>query len=268
MPSKNIGKAISKIKVSSKNVTISFVDGDKLTVTNEVLANFYLYQGKELSSKEIKEIKDFSDNAILLKYALSLIRKRHYSEWKMREKLYAKEGNKTSIDKVIKILKNADLINDKMLAEDLKAYLEEKNYGKNKIINYLSNEGIFDPIIKGLRFPITNEKKKAINNLSKLENRYKKYPYENKKQHIYNALISLGFDNDIAISALDRIKPVNEKLELEKLDIDFNKTIKKYSNKYEGKKLKEKIITSLKTKGYKYKDINRKLETYYEENDY
>ena len=175
MPSKSLGKKITKIKINKETVHISFEKGQKLIVTNEVMSNFYLYPGKELTNKEIKEIKEFSDNAIYLKYALSLIKKRHYSEWKMREKLYAKEASKQSVDKIIKILKNADLINDKMLAEDLKSYLEEKYYGKNKIINYLNNEGIFESVIKSLRFSDTNEKKKANANISKLEKRYAKY---------------------------------------------------------------------------------------------
>ena len=268
VPSKSIGKVITKIKINKNTVHISFSNGNKLIVTNEVMSNFYLYVGKVLSNKEINEIKEFSDNATYLKYALSLIKKRHYSEWKMREKLYAKEADKKAVYKIIKILKNADLINDKMLAEDLKAYLEEKNYGKNKIIKYLNDEGIFDPIIKTLRFPDSFEKKKAINNIAKLEKRYAKYPYESKKQHIYNALLSLGFDSDIAISSLEKIKPIDQKNENEKLDKDFVKVVNKYKNKYEGRELKEKIISSLRNKGYKYKDILRKLEQYYVENDF
>ena len=68
--------------------------------------------------------------------------------------------------------------------------------------------------------------------------------------------------------ALDKIKPIDNKNELEKLDKDFIKVKKKYENKYEGRELNNKIITSLKSKGYKYKDINRKLENFYEENDF
>lgn len=268
MPSKNIGNTISKIKINKETVHISFSNGKKLIFANEVMSNFYLYVGKSLTKKEINEIKEFSDNAIYLKYAFSLLKKRHYSEWKLREKLYAKGADKKGSDKIIKILKNADLINDKMLSEDLKIYLEEKNYGKNKIINYLSNEGIFDETIKTLRFPESKEYKKAINNIPKLEKRYAKYPQEAKKQHIYNALITLGFDNSIVLSSLEKIKPSNQKEENVKLDNDFPKVLRKYKNKYEGRELKEKVISSLRSKGYRYNDILRKFEAYYAENDF
>lgn len=268
MPSKNTGKTILKVKVNKKNAVITFSDKSKLDVSPEVMANFYIYEGKEITNKEINEIKEYSENIALLKYALSLVKKRHYSEWKMREKLYAKEASKKAIDKIIKILKSSDLLDDNALAEDLKCYLEEKNYGKNKILNYLSNEGIFDDTLKKLKFPASNEKKKALNNIAKLEKRYTKYPYEQKKQHIYAALINLGFDNDIAMEALDKIKSPVEKEENAKLDKDFPKIMQKYSRKYEGRELKEKVIASLRNKGYKMRDILRKVETYYGENDF
>ena len=268
MPSKNTGKTIKKIRVNKKNVVISFSDGKKINVTNEVMANFYLYPGKEVTNKEIKAINDFAESSSLLSHAMSLIRKRHYSEWKMREKLYAKDGKKTSVDKVIKILKNADLIDDRALAEDLYYYYDEKNYGKNKIINLLSEEGIFDEVIKKLKFPYSNEKKKALNNLPKLEKKYDKYSYEQKKQHIYSALISLGFDGDIALSTLEKMKAKNNKDENAKLDKDFEKALRKYKHKYIGRELKEKVISSLRNKGYKLNDILRKYENSYDENDF
>lgn len=268
MPSKSIGKVIFKVKVSKKNVTITFTDRTKLKLSPEVMANFYIYEGKELSNKELKEIKEFSENVALLNYAISLIKKKHYSEWKMREKLYAKEADKKAVDKTINFLKKNDLIDDAALAEDLKCYLEEKNQGKNKIINYLNEQGIFDETIKRLKFPSSFEKKKAYNNIPKLEKRYAKYPYEQKKQHIYSALINLGFDSDIALDALNRIKGIDNKDEMEKLEKDFPKVMAKYKKKYEGRELKEKVIASLRNKGYKMKDILRKFEDYYGENDF
>ena len=268
MPSKNTGKTIKNIRVNKKNVVITFSDGKKINTTNEVMANFYLYPGKEISSKELKAINDFSEVSSLLKHAMSLIRKRHYSEWKMREKLYAKDAKKNSVDKVIRILKNADLLDDRALAEDLYCYYDEKNYGKNKIINSLSEEGIFDEVIKRLKFPSSSEKKKALNQLPKLEKKYAKYSYEQKKQHIYATLISLGFDSDIALSALEKMKAKNNKDENDKLNKDFDKVVKKYKSRYIGRELKEKVISSLRNKGYRLNDILRKYENSYDENDF
>ena len=268
MPSKNIGKKILKIKINKKNVVITFEDKSKLTCASEVLASFYLYTGKTLTYKEIKEIEDFNAGASLMKYALSLLKKNHYSEWKMREKLYAKEGSKKDVDRIIKTLKNNDLINDQALMEDLIEYGHERNLGKNKIIQELLNKGIFEENINKNLFPSSLEKKKALNQLPKLEKKYSKYPFEQKKQHIYRALLSLGFDNDIAMNTINRMSLPKERDEHDKLVKDFDKTLIRLKRSYEGYELKNKVISSLRTKGYKLKDIMNMWEKRYGENDF
>lgn len=265
MPSKSSGKTIVKIKVNKKDVVISFTDRNKERFASDVLANFYLYEGKTLSNKELTEMRKLSNTSALLKYAMSLLRKGHYSEWKMREKLYNKEAKKSDVDNVIKILKNNDLINDKMLALDLMEYGNERNLGKNKIIQELSSKGVFEEIIDKCKFPYALEKKKAINNLPKLERKYDRYPFEQKKQHIYKSLLSLGFDNDIALEMMNRVNEPKQKEELSKLDKDFDKVYIHQKRKYEGYELKNKVITSLRSKGYKMKDILNMWEKKYGE---
>ena len=268
VPSKSSGKTIVKLKVNKKNVIISFSDKSKLSLVPEVMASFYLYEGKTLDNKAIKELVSFNASASLLKYAISLLKKKHYSEWKMREKLYAKEdANKPAVDQVIKVLKSNDLINDKMLILDTIEYGNERNIGKNKIIAELANKGIFNENLSSISFSYSNEKKKALNNLIKLEKKYSKYSYEQKKQHIYRSLLSLGFDNDIALEALNHLSKPNDKDELDKLKKDFDKTYLRYKNKYEGYELKNKVVTFLRSKGYKIKDILSRWEKYYGEND-
>ena len=268
MPLKSSGNKITKIKVNKKDIVISFGKNESIRVVKEVMANFYLYVGKELSKKEINEIVEFSENSIYLRYALSLLEKSHYSEWKMREKLYAKGANKSATDRIIKLLKHNDLIDDKAYALDLYYYLEEKNYGKNKIINYIKDKGIFDESMKQLRFSDSNEKKKALINLPKLEKKYSKYSYQQKKEHIYSALIGLGFESDIALSTLNKVREPKEKEEKAKLDRDFQNCVNKMKRKYEGRELKEKVYASLRNKGYRSNDILKKWEDYYAENDF
>ena len=268
VPSKSSGKTIVKLKVNKKNVVITFSDKSKLSLVPEVMASFYLYEGKTLDNKAIKELVSFNASASLLKYAISLLKKKHYSEWKMREKLYAKEdANKPAVDQVIKVLKSNDLINDKMLILDTIEYGNERNIGKNKIIAELANKGIFQENLSSISFSYTSEKKKALNNLTKLEKKYSKYSYEQKKQHIYHSLLSLGFDNDVVLEALNHLSKPNDKDELDKLKKDFDKTYLRYKNKYEGYELKNKVVTFLRSKGYKTKDILSRWEKYYGEND-
>ena len=246
---------ITKIKILKNKVSITFDSKSKLSIDRNVYTNFYLYEGKEIDKKEYKSLIDLNNSNALLEYALKVRAKSLYSEYQMREKLYKKEASKKEVDKVIKILKGYDLLNDEAYARDLLEYYNSLNYGKNKIIHKISEKGIFDKEINKLSFPVSIERKKANNNLSKLEKKYDKYNYSSKKSHIYNAYIQLGFDSDISNEMINKISKPDSKSEKEKLQNDYKKVKTRLERKYQGKELKQKIIQSLMQKGYCLNDI-------------
>ena len=246
---------ITKIKILKNKVSITFDNKSKLSIDKNVYTNFYLYEGKEIDKKEYKSLIDLNNSNALLEYALKVRAKSLYSEYQMREKLYKKEASKKEVDKVIKILKGYDLINDEAYARDLLEYYNSLNYGKNKIIHKISEKGIFDKEINKLSFPVSMERKKANNNLSKLEKKYDKYNYSSKKSHIYNAYIQLGFDSEISSEMINKISKPDSKSEKEKLQNDYKKVKTRLERKYQGKELKQKIIQSLMQKGYRLNDI-------------
>lgn len=250
---------ITKIKILKNKVSI-FFNKERLDIDKEIYPNFYLYEGKEVSSKEYKEIKEYNNVSKYLSYALRIRSKAIYSEYTIREKLYNKGANKKEVDKVIKSMKAYDLIDDKAFATDLVEYYSSLNYGKEKIIKKLLDKGIFEENISKISFPINIEKRKANNLLPKLEKKYEKYNYSLKKKHIYDAYISYGFSNDIASEMINKIKPANIKEENNKLEKDFIKLNNKYKSRYQKKEMKQKIISTLLSKGYKLKDIISILE--------
>ena len=146
---------IKKVKFLKNKVKVTLDNGDVIELDKNTYPNFYLYEGKELSKKELTKIKNASNSAYLLEYALKLRQKALYSEHKMREKLYEKGGNKEQVDEVIKTLKKNDLIDDRAFIEDHIEYYNSLNYGKNKIITKLLEKGIFMELIEKYSFPIT-----------------------------------------------------------------------------------------------------------------
>ena len=169
---------------------------------------------------------------------------------------------------VIKKLKDNDLLDDRAFMEDLIAWDNERNFGQKKIIEHLKKEGIPDTLISKDHFSRSNELKKAKGLIPKLDKKYSRYAYENKKKHIYQALLAQGFDYDVAKEALNDVKKDKPKEEHTKLLNDFKKIQKRYSSKYEGYQLKQKIYTALASKGYKHSDIRIVMEKYYEQNDF
>ena len=269
MPSVNTGKKVIKsIKVYKDHVTLSFVKKENMKISKEAYLSSYLYVGKSLSNKEITKLNELTALATLLEYAMSLISKRHYSEKKMYEKLIKKENNKAAALAVINKLKENDLLDDKAYMEDLLAWDDERGFGKNKTIKHLKDQGIPDNLIAKAHFSPSNELKKAKGLVPKLERKYARYAFNNKKKHVYQALLAHGFDYDIAKEASELVKGDSPRLEKEKLLSDYKKVLKRLENKYEGYTLKQKIYTALILKGYKGKDIRLILEEYNYENDF
>lgn len=251
---------IKKIKILKNKVVISF-ENEKLELDKEVYPNFYLYEGKDIDKKEYNKIKEFNNVSTYLRYAMKIRSKSIYTEYQVREKLYNKGASKPEVDKVISIMKGYDLIDDKAFVEDYVEYYNSLNYGKNKIINKLKDKGIFDEKLSKINFPLSIERRKAKALLPKLEKKYDKYSFSQKKQHIYNSYISNGFDNSIASEMIGLIKePTNNKKEIKKLEKDYEKAYIRLSRKYTKKELKQKILQSLLQKGYKMNDVISVLE--------
>ena len=254
MPSKNPGKLITRIKVN-KNTTSIYFGKEKLTISNETKANFYLYEGKTLSYKELDEIKKIEDASKYLKYCLSLLNKNVYTEWRIREKLYAKGADKGVVDRLVILLKKNDLICDDAFIEDYLGYANEKGYGKNKIIANLTRKGIFKSDIAKISFPLAKERSKAKKHVNKLIKKYEKYNETSKRVHIKQALIRAGFDVEIANEMINDIPYSKEKDELSKLKKDYDQTLVRLKRKYKGHELKEKTIQTLVRKGYRINDV-------------
>ena len=259
MPKEKSGKVIKKIKVLKKGIAIFFSNGERIDISEEAYTSNYLYVGKELAQKDIDKLLTISSVKKLSEYAVSILTKGHYTEWKMREKLYAKGGEKAAVDYIIQKLKDIDLLNDKAFIKDYIGYAEEKLYGKNKIKQELIKKGIFAEEIDKIHFNIASEKKKASMLVPILEKKYTKYSYQQKRQRVYAALVSRGFDHDVANYALSFLSGRDEKDEKKKLKEDFNKIYNRFAKKYEGRELKEKVYRSLINKGYKYGDVSELL---------
>ena len=75
MPSENSGRKIKSIKVYKDHVTLSFFKGEKLQISKEAFVSSYLYEGKNLSKKEIDKLLEITAMTTLLNYALSIVSK-------------------------------------------------------------------------------------------------------------------------------------------------------------------------------------------------
>lgn len=261
MQLENSGNVITKISFSKKHVTLYF-SNFKMKVSKEAYVNAYLFVGKNLSKKDINKLKKMSELDEGLDYALSLLKKNIYTEWKIREKLYAKEIDKKNVDAIIKFLKQNDLINDEAFIENYIQEAIDLGYGKYKVLARLANLGIFKERLDKIKFPDSKELAKAKLHLPSLEKKYGKLNYRNKKKHILDYLIRQGFDMEIATMCLKFVKETAAKDEVNKLREDYLKIVKILSRKdiKDPYQRRDFIINKLLMKGYRYKEIKIVLE--------
>ena len=141
MPLKSAGKTITKIKQNKKTIDVYF-GLEKISVPFDSYFDSFLYQGKLLTDKEYNDLIFASKNSSLYVYASTVLKKYKYTESMMREKLSIRETNEETVDKIIKKLKKALLIDDKAFIKDYLDLSEDKNIGKNRIIKFLRDKGI------------------------------------------------------------------------------------------------------------------------------
>ncbi|MDD4103821.1 MAG: regulatory protein RecX [Bacilli bacterium] len=259
MPSVNAGKIITKIKINKNDVSLYF-GKKKIVISNDAYLLSYLYVGKSMSGKEISALVETSKMAKLFNYATSLLKKARYSEWKIREKLYAKEAKKSLVNSIIKKLKEIDLINDAAFIEDYLGYAEEKGYGKNRILKELQEKGIFSQQLRRVKFSESSERKKAREQVLKNDVKMTRYSFDKRKQRHYQHLLACGFDSGLALDVIDKAITDKPKQEQENLKKDYERVFHRLTSKYEGEELKRRLFTSLKNKGYRYHDILKIME--------
>ena len=265
MPSNHIGKTIKSIRHCKEKVIIRFYDGEKMDVSIETFTSFYLFKNKELSSDDLKEILEYESINKYLKYAFKILSKTHISEMKMKEKLSLKGANKVQIDKIISILKENDLIDDKAYMLDLIEYCHLKLYGEIKIKHFLLQKGIPNNQVSKLTFNENKEYKKACKILESLQKKYNDISSASKKEKMYASLLAKGYHSKIALKALESVKITNDdKLIEKKIKALIDAWISKNEAKYDNDYLKtQALFKYLQSKRYKYSQIRKVWDKYY-----
>ena len=267
MPSKNIGnKTIKSVHKYKKKIVVLFSDGIKMSMDADTFTSFYLYEGKKLSTAEYRNLKErisLSNDISVIKKRLS---KKRMSEWKVREMLYNKQNlAKSRVNKIIALLKQEHLIDDKQLTKDYLSYYQQKGYGQEKIISLLRQNGLFAYCDK-INFSQRDEASRAKQLVLKLNVRFRNDPYEKRKAKIYAALLRNGFSSSLALFSLKYIKSESKQDTSQKLNRDLEKLMRADTHNSDLENRKQKIIRKLLNKGYKYDDIISALEVIFDEN--
>ena len=245
---------IEKIKKTGKKYKILLSDGSEIKTYDDVILKYGLLYHKTIDNELLNKINIDNNYYEIYYKVVNYITKRLRSEKEIN--IYIDKNNitKTDKEKLIKKLKEMDLINDLNFT---KAYINDKinlsNIGIDKIKSELLNHNISSDIID-------NELNKIDNNLIKeklrkliiKKTKNSKYTGYKLKYKVVNELINLGYDKNQILEIYDTISVENT----ENIKTEYDKLYKKLSYKYSGKELERKIKTKLYNKGFNIDEIN------------
>ncbi|NFL97969.1 recombination regulator RecX [Clostridium botulinum] len=203
---------ITKIEVQKRNkdrVNVYIDEEFNFACSSELIYYHNLKNGKVIDEHSLNDIIK-EDNYIKAKgYALKYIEKSLKTESQVKEKLYLKEYDEDTVNKVIRFLKDYNFIDDDKYCD---MYIREKLniYGRNKIKYTLLNKGVKENIVIEKINNINEEKEKKV----AYELAEKKYKImilrEKDKFKIYKKIwpyiISRGYNSNIAEWIINELK--------------------------------------------------------------
>ena len=238
-------KKYKKVKNGKYQVEI----GDKtILLYDDIIIKYQLLLKKELTKKELDEIKkdnDFYTNYLL---AVEYIKRRLRSKEEVKNYLLKKDISNSIINEILELLEKNKVLDDSVFTT---AYIHDKmsysNDGPLKIKNNLEKLKIDSNIINKKIGEYTSdlETEKIQKYISRqLKNNHKSlYELTNS---ILNYLVSNGYHKELIMDEINNI-------EIDETDLyekEYQKLYNKLSKKYKDKELEYKIKQKLYQKGF------------------
>lgn len=168
-----------------------------------------IFQGKVLTQKELKNIKNHSSFTKIKDKAIRLLSIRPRSIFELEEKLELKKYDKGIIRKVIDDLISDKLLDDKKFAQDwINHRMNFSSMGRRRISLELWKKKIKKEVIDKEISKISSkeELEKALEIGQKKYSFYREEDSRKKKEKLIGFLMRKGFSWDIISKVLDRLK--------------------------------------------------------------
>ncbi len=254
MPSGRTGETVLGVKAKKDRLIVLFSNGKELEMSPDTYSGFFLYKGKELSTKEFQKLQKAAKEERLKAYAISYCAKGSRSKKQLADALVKRGSDHKAAYALAYEMEREGLIEEEALAEELFERYSGQGRGRAYIERKLKE--------KGLPIPDKEIDLEAMEMaFERLLTQYSKYPLLKRKVKIGEALYRRGYSRDQYEHLVDGITntAAQDKAERESLKIELAKLIKGGKG-YNPKADKQKIYAKLLAKGYRQGDIHRAME--------
>lgn len=255
---------ITKIEKKKRLYLLEIDENDKLYVTEDTIVHFMLSKDMEINETLLKDIQKFAQFSYGKNLALYHLSFKQRTTYEVEKYLEEHDIDSLYIPEILENLKQENWINDERYVE---TYLSQNlNLGdkgayvlKQKLTQKGINSQLIDKQLEHLDFSALSEKV-AQKLLRKYQHRFS---IKTLKDKIIQNMMTKGFSYSEAKSAFENLKVEKDsEQEFELLYKELDKQYRKYSKKYDGYELKQRLTQALARKGFQFDDITSALRDY------
>lgn len=255
---------ITKIEKRKRLYLLELDDSEKLYITEDTIVRFMLSKGMKITEQELKEIQDYAQFSYGKNLALYHLSFKQRTAKEVKDYLTQHDIQPEIISQVLDNLKKDNWINDRKYANSfIQSNLLTGDKGAFVLKKKLSQKGISSTIIEEElnRFDFTQLTDKVAEKL--LKKHQGKLPSKALQDKILQSLINKGFSYSQAKTAYQHLEiEEDQENQQELLYKELDKQYRKYSKKYDGYDLKQRLTQALARKGYDFSDIASALREY------
>ncbi len=257
-------KTIARMeKIHKDQYVVEFSLGEKITISEDVLVQYRLYKGMELSEEIIAKMQKAASVDQGLQKALNYLSYQLRSKKEIEVYLKGKEVGTANRFTILKRLEELKLVDDKIYSESyVRTAMRTSDKGPIVISQQLKKRGLSqENIDQGLSLYTPEQQQDvAYKTAEKALRHYGKYSHKESLQKLRTHLMQKGFVKEIideVLAALPMEKDLDEEYELLVKQAD---KIWLRQQKLSFAKRKAKVQQSLFQKGFDYELIQQYIQ--------
>lgn len=255
---------ITKLEKKKRLYLLETDSNQSIYITEDTIVRFLLSKDKEISQEVFEQIQTYAQLSHGKNLALYYISFKQRTKKEVSDYLQSHEIEPILIPKILKELEADNWINDQnyiksvieqnQLSGDkgplvLQQKLTQKGIEKNMLTDLLVEQD-FDEIAEKIARKL-------------LKKYHSKLPFKALKDKLIQALMTKGFYYNQAKQAISKLDLQADQVQEEDLIYkELDKQFRKYSKKYEGYDLKQRLTQALIRRGYDYDQIKSTIRDY------
>ncbi|MCI3860836.1 recombination regulator RecX [Lactococcus garvieae] len=241
---------------------------DKIYVCEDTIVKYMLTRDKAFSPTELEQLLTFDNFAQGKSLALYFISFKARTTSEVKKYLSDHNIHPLQVEEIIDNLTTNGILNDRAYIESyIQGKVRTASSGPYQIKQKLHLKGLDLQLIDEGIDQVFNEEKQidvAVTLAEKIvRQKASRLTLQQLKQKVTQGLTTKGFSYAVSAIALESLElEADEENELELLYTELDKSARKYSRKYEGYELKQRITQALARKGFDFSDISSAIRDY------